>query len=92
MSQQQIVEALYELGVVTHSDLSDSQSGCVRINTLQELLEAIECVSHLTNQAEIKNAFVAGATTVSDNCSNACDTWTSEQIEAAAKVFMADLR
>lgn len=42
MDRQRIADELYNLGIVTHNNLSDSQSGCVKIKTLQELMEAIE--------------------------------------------------
>lgn len=40
--RQKIADELCSLGVVTHNNLSDSQSGCVKIKTLEDLMEAIE--------------------------------------------------
>lgn len=42
MNYQTIVEKLFEFKFVTHTDLNDTQIGCVRINSLQELIEVLQ--------------------------------------------------
>ena len=42
MNYQAILEKLFEFKFVTHTDLNDTQIGCVRINSLQDLIEVLQ--------------------------------------------------
>lgn len=51
IDQQQIADFLFEFGAVTHNDLNDTQSGCVQLNRLDELVDAIEnCFDEIQRQ------------------------------------------